>query len=447
MRHVLRNLRYLVLPLAAVAFLTGIEWLTNNSTEAPVSAADWRKSGYGPASYDAALAQSDAEIALGNERVRNGRDQWLRQESLARGYLRRSRLSYTYDELAAAGKALTEAKRLAPTGSGPLLSDAVFAQMSHQLGRAESSLTAMDAWAVRSEPSMLAESIGMKGDVAFYRGEMGLAQSYYEKASAYGSDAGVAYRMAILSKARGDFDAAIRNFADANPKSQASTPFANASTAMHIGGVNLARGDYASAREWYGTAHRLFPGYWLIEAHLAQARALEGDLAGAIADMTEIARRAPSAEIIDALAMLLRADGRPAESRAWADKAAAIWEERLAQLPEAAYGHAVEHELVFGSPARALDLARRNLAARPYGESRILLASALLSTGAVEGALQQLALAESSGWRSAPLYALRARALALSGKGDAAKKAREVAETLNPRIFEPETSLVWLSHG
>lgn len=447
MRDALRNSRYVILPIAAVVLLTGAEWLANDTAEAPVSAADWEKPDFGPASYSAAIDRSDSDLSLGKERVSNGPDEWLRQESLARMYLGRSHLSYTYDELALAGEALAQAKRLAPDGSGPLLSDAAFAQMSHQLDRAQSSLSALDGAAVRSDPAILAESASLNGDVAFYRGDMARARALYDNAAKYGSNAGVAYRYAILAKSQGRFENAIKHFSGAIPGPGMTTPLASASAAMQIGAVELARGDYQNARAWFETANRQFPGFWLIEAHLAQAKALEGDLAGAIVDMKAVARRAPAGEVLDALAMLLRADGQARESRLWADKASEIWEKRLGQLPEAAYGHAVEHELVFGSPEKALQLAKLNFDARPYGESSILLASAYLSNGAPEEAIKHLNLAEKSGWRSAPLYGLLAQAQELSGRPNEAVKARKAAEALNPKIFEPETSLVWLSHG
>lgn len=447
MRDVLKNYRYVMLPIAAVALLSGVEWLANDTTEAPVSAADWDEPGFGPASYPAAMARSNSDLALGKERVLKGPDEWLRHESLARIYLHRSHLSFTYDELALAGEALAKAKRLAPSGSGPLLTDAAFAHMSHQLGRAQTSLSELDGVAVRSDPAILAESASLKGDVAFYRGDNAGARALYEKAAKYGSNAGVAYRHALLAKSQGRFDTAIRHFSDAIPDPAMVTPLACASAAMQIGAVELARGDYGKARVWFETANRKFPGFWLIEAHLAQAKALEGDLAGAIIDMEVVARRAPAGEVLDALAMLLRANGQARESRLWADKASAIWEKRLGQLPEAAFGHAVEHELVFGSPDKALDLAKRNFNARPYGESRILLASAYLSNAVPEKAIEHLIQAEKSGWHSASLYALLAQAYELSSRPAEAEKARKAAVALNPRIFEPETPLIWLSHG
>jgi tetratricopeptide (TPR) repeat protein len=216
---------------------------------------------------------------------------------------------------------------------------------------------------------------------------------------------------------------------------------------MQIGAVEQARGRDREAAEWFAAADRQFPGFWLFEAHRAQSRAIGGDLAGGIADLRRIAERSPSAEVMDTLAVLLRAQGQAAESREWAARAKAEWDRRLKLAPEAAYGHALEHELVFGTPERAVELARANLAARPFGESRVLLATALVNVGQDRAALAELARAEDSGWRSAPLYALRARILELAGRTDLAEQARAAAIALNPRIFAPETTLVWLSHG
>lgn len=442
-----RRLRHLAVPLLAVAVVGAAEWLSGDTVVAPVNAADFDRSGYGPASHAEALEQAGAQVALGVERVSNDQTQWLRHESLARAYLARSRLTHTYDDLARAGKALAVARHLAPPGSGPSLTDAIFAQMTHQLGRAEESLAAMDQWAAYPEPGMRAESLSLKGDVAFYRSDFKEARRLYQEARRHGGDAGVSYRLAILAKSVGDFDAAIDHFHAANPRSERSAPLVNANTAMQIGAVELARGNYAAAGEWFAVADRQFPGFWLIEAHLAQAQALTGDVPGAIASMREIARRAPSAEVMDALAMLLRTNGQASEARQWARRAGAIWDRRLGQLPQAAYGHALEHEMLFGSPSRALELAQRNLSARPYGESRILLASALLMNGRPQAALAQLAAAERSGWRSAPLYAVRAQAFEMSGRQEEAVRARYAATALNPRIFEPETALIWFSHG
>ena len=296
------------------------------------------------------------------------------------------------------------------------------------------------------ESAARAEARALQGDIAFYRGDTAGARRAYSEAKAIEPN-GIALRCAIADKAQGRFDQAIAGFRAYLDGLKKPSPLTVATMAMQIGAVELARGNAPEARRRFEEANRIFPGFWLIEAHLAQARAVAGNSRAAIAQMRGVAERSQSAEAMDALAMLLRTFGRPDESREWARRAGEIWSRRLAMMPEAAYGHAVEHELVFGTPARALELARRNLVARPFGDSRLLLANALLQNGRVADALGELRKAEVSGWRSAPLYALRAEALALDGREAEAGEARRAAEALNPRIFAPETALVWFSHG
>lgn len=287
----------------------------------------------------------------------------------------------------------------------------------------------------------------MRCDVAFYSGDMGGARRWYARAAALDGTAAVAYRHANLAKAGGDYDEAIQLFLGSAVGKRGEAPFQHASTALQIGAVEQARGNYREATRWFAMADRQFPGFWLFEAHVAQSKAIAGDLLGAIAAMRSVVEAYPAAEVMDALAMLLRASGEIQASRLWASRAGDEWQRRLSLAPEAAYGHALEHELVFGTPARALDLARKNVAARPYGESRVMLATAMMMNGQYGPALAELDRAERSGWHSAPLYALRAQIYELTGKPGNADDARDMALRLNPRIFSPETALVWFSHG
>ncbi len=427
--------------------MVAADWGMSPSGASVASAAPWPQAGFGPASFAGALQRTDEQIALGEERVQNGPDQWLRQESLGRALIARSRYSGSFDELARASTVLDRAMTLAPKGSGPLLSAAVMAMMTHRLSQVETALETIDRWAVPPDQADLAEISGLRGDLAFYRGDSATASSHYSVSRNLGGGSGAYYRLAQLEKTSGQFDRALVLLRSAARDPAMTTPFALASTAAQLGGVELARGNYAEAWEWFETADRTFSGYWLFEAHLAQAMAIDGDIPGGIADMRRIAEQSGSAEVMDALAMLLRSNGEAAESRRWAARAGEIWQRRLSQLPEAAYGHAIEHELVFGTPDKAVALGRLNLAARPYGESRILLASALLAKGMTSEALAQLALAQQSGWNSAPLHALRAQAHELAGDLAEAEQARAAAQALNPRIFDAETALVWFSHG
>ncbi len=437
----------LLAPLIVLLLVVGLDrpWRSWNAT--PTGTAEIPKLGIGPRNFADALAKTDDKVAFARGRARDAADQWLVQEALAGALVARFRLTGNYDDLAEADHALTIARANAPAASGPIMTEAVFAMMVHRQDRALVALDRLGHAAVPTESDELAESRAIEGDVAFYRGDMAGARSKYRAADKLDAGASATYRWAVLAKAQGDFPRALAEFSRSADSKHGIAPLHAAGTALQIGAIELARGNAAEARRWFVKADNAFPGFWLIEAHLAQARAIDGDLPGAITQMRDVAQRSGSAEAMDALAMLLRAQGIGDESRMWSARADTLWRERLNQMPEAALGHALEHELVFGTPERALDLATRNLAARPYGESRLLMASALLMNGRTEPALDQLAQAERSGWRSAPLYALRAQAFELSSRVADAEVARREAQTLNPHVFEPWTALVWFSHG
>lgn len=392
------------------------------------------------------MVDADRRIELGREKLRRAPGDWASLEVLANGLTSRARLTGDYSDWAEARRLLDASLMMAPKTSGPVVANATLALSTHRLAVAERDLTTMEGAAVPPDRGQMAGMAGLAGDIAFYRGDMLAAQRQYARGTALGGGSAIDFRLAVLAMAQGRFadaDAAIWRSVSGDRK---HTPQMLAQAAMRLGGHALARGEWFVAEQWFARADALFPGYWLIAAHRVQARALRGD-ATAAEQMAAIAARSNSAEAMDATAMLFRQRGDGPNSRLWAGRAAALWQERLSLLPEAAYGHAVEHELAFGDPAAALDLAQRNFVQRPYGEARLLLANALLMNNRPQDALDEIARAEASGWRSAPLYALKAEAAALAGRSETVEVARAAAVRINPQIFHPRTPLIWFSHG
>lgn len=441
--------RWTVLPMAIAAVVVVVEIASDDRTgnaSQSITAATLPAPGYGPADFPAALTEADRLIELGREKLRRSPQEWTSLEMLARGLMSRARLTGDYRAWAEAERRLQEAFAIAPAGSGPLVAATTLALSTHRLDAAEQGLAQLARSAVPHDANMQAGMAGVAGDIAFYRGSMAAAQGHYARGAALGPTNALEFRWAVLAMAQGDFanaDAAIRRSVAGERR---NTPQAMAEAAIRLGAHQLAQGNWDGAERWFVRADQLFPGHWLIEAHLVQARALRGDAAAAD-EMAALAARSNSAEVMDAAAMLFRHKGDGANSRKWAAKAAALWEERLALMPSAAYGHALEHQLVFGDPAKALDLARKNVAERPFGEARVLLAVALMTNNQPQAALNEIARAETSGWRSASLYAVKAEAAALSGRPDIAAAARARAQAINPKIFDYRTSLIWFSHG
>lgn len=438
----------MILPLFAVLLLAGAAFLLHR----PDNGGDMLTSsrlppvGYGPTSYSAAVEEADRRVDLGRDKLAVRQDKWLRFESLARALSVRGALTGSYADLAEASKLLERAQSLAPAGSGPMLTRAENAVRVHRLEPVAGAVSAFEKQAVPPDDTARAEARALLGDVAFFRGHMIEARRHYGEAQAIAGGSGVEIRMFRLAMARGDH-AGARHIMSDLITARPHTPQQMGLLLLQRGAVELAAGQRAEARKWFEAADRIFPGHWLIQAHVAQGRALDGDREGAIRAYESIAGKFEIPEIMDALAMLYRAGGQMAASHKWADRASVLWSERLRQLPEAAYGHAVEHELIFGDSSEALRLAKANVAARPHGEARILLASAYLANGLPEDALTELDLAHASGWRSASLFVLRSEAALMMGRSEEASEARDKALSYNPRIFDSDAPLVWFSHG
>lgn len=435
------------LPVLAVLMVTGAESALSDRSVAESLPLELRKAGYGSPSYGEALDRASQRVAFHRQRVAQVEGQWLRHEGLARSLHRRSQLAGSFDDLADAAQQTQLGLALAPEGSGPLLTLASIAMSSHDLNESERALAAIDKIAVPPKPEMASEIAALKGDLAYYRGDLAAAALAYRKAEQIAPSAGIAIRLARLAKSRGEYDAAQRWFAKGGERASSATPLLIANLGLQIGAVELARGRYEAALERFEKADRVFQGHWLIEAHLAQSKALEGDLDGAITDMRRLAERTQSPDLMDSLAHMLRASGREAGSREWIARSAAIWDRRMERLPEAAIGHALEHELAFGSPERAVELARRNLAIRPYGGAHLLMAQAFRKAGEFDRAFEHIEAAKAAELRSAALYAAESEILTVLGELDLARAAREEAKALNPRIFAPETAFIWFSHG
>jgi hypothetical protein len=74
--------------------------------------------------------------------------------------------------------------------------------------------------------------------------------------------------------------------------------------------VAYAVGDWTTAGRWARFADSFFPGNWLNEAFVAQQAAIEGRPDEAARRYADIANRTNAPEVMDALAHLLRLQGK-----------------------------------------------------------------------------------------------------------------------------------------
>jgi tetratricopeptide (TPR) repeat protein len=434
--------------LAMLAFLCValLQWVQKRGDDTPSAVFAMNTPAFGPSSYADLLTIANERLALSMGRVKRAPDAWLPHAGAGAAALSLFRLTGEIAYLDMAEAEISAVRALAPPPSGVPELRAELALAQHDLASAERELKVFFSASVAPDKATLSEAAAMRGDVAFYNGNHAEAARLYREAADIESHVSVAMRIANLQRVAGDFDAATATLAQAT-QTETHTPVVLSSIALQTGMIASARGDYTAARDWYDRAETLFPGHWLTALYRAEAHLTNGQSDSAIADLETLALDHARPEAMDMLALVWRVRGDNARSSKWAMQAKVIWRAWARKYPAAFAAHAAEHELVFGDAKEALRLARINIATRPYGEARLLLARALMANDQARTALAEIRAAEQSGWQSAQLFAIKAQALTILGDSDAAASARKNARAINPRIDDPETRLIWLAHG
>lgn len=439
-------LRWPLIAMLAVLSTALLQWVIQSGDGIPSPAFAMERPAYGPETYRDLLAVSNERLALSLARAGRAPNEWLPRAGVGSAALSLFRLTGEIAYLDMAEQEIAAVRALAPVPSGAPELRAELALARHDLAGAARELDILARASVTPDKPTLSEAAAMRGDLAFYTGNHATAASRYRAAAQIEPHVSIALRIANLQRVSGEFDAAIATLAEAT-RTEKHTPVVLSSIALQTGMIASARGDYATAKDWYDRAETLFSGHWLIGLYRAEARLAKGQTDGAIADLERLVRDHARPEAMDMLALVWRIRGDNVRSRHWSRRAGAVWREWMDKYPAAFAAHAAEHELVFGDPQEALQLATVNAKARPYGEARLLLARALMANDQARAALNEIRLAERSGWRSAQLYAIKAQALTILGDAEAAEIASEQARAVNPKIDDPATRLVWLAHG
>ena len=390
--------------------------------------------------YTRALDALNIQLAAAERADERYPSQWMRVERVAGLYIARARLTGDHDDYLRAEELLERAFEIAPEGSGPLLTRAHLAFTLHRMSDVEPDLAQAER-ALIVRPTTRADIAGLRGDVALHTGRIEAAERLHREADELDPHAGSAFRVAYDLWQTGRFAEAERWLTLAEARVQGGGKDA-AWMALQRGLVHLDRGQLDEALGHYRRADRLFAGWWLVEEHIAEIHALRGEHEEAERRYRELIRRTGSPEFMDALAGVLEARGEDAEARTWIARATEVYERQLETLPEASYGHALDHFLEHGEPARALELARANHALRPSGEATVGLARALMRSGEAEAAREPLEALLATPYRTAALHATASRLYDATGDATRAAEQAELARAIDPGAVDDLDGLV-----
>jgi tetratricopeptide (TPR) repeat protein len=242
-------------------------------------------------------------------------------------------------------------------------------------------------------------------------------------------------RLAFLADADGDPEGAVNLMREATEAAERAGESAEnrAWYECQIGHLLLKSGDPGEAREHFGRADELLPGYYLARAGEARALAADGDVEGAIAAYEQLVAAVPQPEYLAALGDLYLVQGD-------VEAAAAQFEtvEFIAELGQGAYDRQftrflLDHDLRLDE---ALGLAERDVEQRQDVYAYDTLAWALYKNGRYDEAAAAAATALGRGTRDAGLFYHAGMIQLALGDTERAKELLGVALEINP-AFDP----------
>lgn len=319
--------------------------------------------------------------------------------------------------------------RSGETKTGPFL---LKAQLDYTLHRSKAAIADLEG---PERDARLADDHGLLADVLALRGAATFALGDYEaglaslrEAVLLAPRAGHHERLAIALAKVGEDDEALRLLS----QTPGATPRARAWLALQRAEIHHERGRLTEARRELEAARDAFPGDWHTDEHLAELDVEEGKHDAARRAYESLVARTGDPEFMDALAGLvaLTAKDRAADLRR---RAHAIYMDRLTKLPEATYGHALEHALrEVADPAFAVTIAEKNRDLRPNGEAYTRLAQAYYRAGRTSDAVAAIRVVLASRWTSGESYATAAVVLTAHGDTKGARAADEKGVARDP---------------
>lgn len=392
--------------------------------------------------YAETISSLDERIAQLSKHAGTQPGSWLAREWVAQAYLERADLSGSYRDYQAAEAWLDQAFAIAGE-AGPFTTRARLHYRLHRLAESAADVEEAEQQLLITDSHATA-LLGLRGDLAFQRGRYSEALAAYQAVVARQPDATSLFRLASFQAHTGNLPEAQRFLSEALLRARGS-PQLTAFLQLHLGLLELERGRYREALAHYQLADAAFQGWWLIDEHLAEVFALQGHNEQAREAYRAVIANSDRPEYLDALALLALADNRLEEARALIAQAEALHLSQLEAFPEASYGHALDHFLLFERGAVvALELAEQNAALRPNGEAKMRLAQALLKAGQLPAAREVIEQALASEHDSAELHATAAFIFTALGDRAGAARERAAAEAINPYAL---ANLAWLEEA
>ena len=350
--------------------------------------------------------------------------QALDAERVAGAHKTLARLTGRFEYYASAEEALAEAKKASKHPNTHAETEAKLDFTLHRFNNVDERLKDLGKGIMLS--SRKAFITEMQVDLAFARGDYKAAKTGYDALLKKRRSVANLMRQAAFQTQTGHADKADALFVEATDAVKIDREFNRASIELQRGLLDLEAERYQDAYEHYKTANTQYPGWYLVEEHIAEVLCLLGQCEEAETRYIDLIRRTESPELMASYADVLETLKRPEEAESFRKRADKRYDELLKRFPEALGGHGLEYFLA-RNPKRALALATKNAELRQDGEALTLLAEAYLVNDDKKKAESTLQRVLQTPYRKPSMHALAAQIFEATGNTSKAKahKAKE----------------------
>ena len=291
--------------------------------------------------------------------------------------------------------------------------------------------------ALRTVPSVYDSDEGrlIRADLDFQHGHYQAAESGYVDVLQRERSWGALARLAHLRGKMGDAVGADQLYEEAQDQLTAKEMRAYAWLEVQRGFLDFVHGRHSASRLHYKRADAAYPGYWLVEEHIAEVLGAEGRYAEAGEILERVVSTVDRPDLAQAIAELYcwRASASP--RLYWKERALSGYLQS-AQRGEVHYYHhlADYYSDVVEDGAAAVKWARKDLRLRENFATQAALAWALYRDGQFSDAVYWIDRALTSGIVDARLYFWAGDIYGAAGKGAEGHELRQRATNINPAV-------------
>jgi tetratricopeptide (TPR) repeat protein len=277
------------------------------------------------------------------------------------------------------------------------------------------------------------EGLKITADVHFQEGRYAEAKRTYEKAINANRSWDNLARYAYYVSTMEDLDRADAIYVEAQDEVTSKQMRSYAWLQLQRGLLDVARGRHEDARAHYRQAERAYPGYWMVDEHLAGLLACEGRRQEAAELYERVLGCVPKPEIAQILGDLYTALGQPDRAERHYSAAFDAYMQSVSRSEVHYYHHLVDyHCSVTRNGPEAVKWAQLDTDLRENFSTQAALARALHVAGQIPEAVSWMEQALASGAVGAGLFYQAAEVFGAAGRYEDSHRYAHRAADINP---------------